>query len=70
MEGEGGDWRGAGWISGDVHNPIRFSDCAQYLGHFVSGVPFDGQKQLWKRLWHVNAVMPAEKQVNRQRDSL
>lgn len=37
----------------------------RYLGHFVSGVPFDGEEQLWERLWHVNAVMPGEKQVNR-----
>lgn len=37
-----------------------------YLGHFVSGVPFDGQKQLRKRLWDVYTVMSAERQVDRR----
>lgn len=37
-----------------------------YLGHFVSGVPFDRQKQLRKRLRDVYTVMSAERQADRE----
>lgn len=37
-----------------------------YLGYFVSGVPFDRQKQLRKRLGDVYTVMSAERQVDRE----
>lgn len=50
-------------LVGSVEVCLIQPDLVGYLRHFVSGVPFDGQQQLWKGLWHVNAVMPAGKQV-------
>lgn len=40
-----------------------------YLRHFISGVPFDRQKQLRKTLWDVYTVMSAERQVETKKQT-
>ncbi len=44
-----------------VHITSRFEKACPYLCYFISGVPFDGEKDLWKDLRDVHAVVPGRK---------